>query len=90
MDTTMDSTESRIRRIVSQIADLPPDVPADANLYLDLGVASVHAMQLLVGLEDGFAVQVPDEEFVEATSISELTAMIDRLLDEKSGEAERA
>lgn len=83
-------TETRVRAIVTTIAELPPDAPADANLYLDLGVASVHAMELLMELEDKFEVQVPDDEFVEATSISQLAAMVDRLLDEKAREAGRA
>ena len=85
-----ENTETRIREIVTAVAELPPDAPADANLYLDLGVASVHAMELLMELEDKFEVQVPDEEFVEATSIAQLTAMVDRLLDEKAREAGRA
>lgn len=86
----MNNTESSIRQIFAEIAELPPDIPADANLYLDLGVASVQAMQLLVGLEERFDVQVPDEEFVEATSITQLVRMIDMLLDEKAGGTARA
>ena len=86
----MNDTESKIRQILAEIAELSTDVPAEANLYLDLGVASVHAMQLLTELEGRFDVQVPDEEFVEATSIAELTRMVDRLLDERAREAGRA
>jgi acyl carrier protein len=72
-------TEARVRQIVASVAELPPDIPADANLYLDLGVASVHAMQLLVELEGQFDVQIPDEDFVDATSVTLLAGLIDRL-----------
>lgn len=86
----MNNTESSIRQIVADIAGLPPETPADANLYLDLGVASVQAMQLLIELEERFDVQVPDEEFVEATSITQLVRMVDMLLNEKAGGTARA
>jgi len=61
------------------ITGLQSDIPADADLYLDLGVASVYALQLLSELERQFDVSIPDEEFVEATSIGALTAMMERL-----------
>lgn len=35
-----------------------------------LGVASVYALQLLAELEQAFGVSIPDEDFVEATSIA--------------------
>jgi acyl carrier protein len=86
----MTDTESRVREIVSKIAELPTDIPTDANLYLDLGVASVHAMHLLLELEERFDVSVPDEDFVEATSVALLAAMVDRLRAEQASEADRA
>jgi acyl carrier protein len=75
----MNPVEHRIREIVASKAGLPFDMPGDANLYLDLGVASVYALQLLAELEQQFDVLVPDEEFVDATTVNELTAMVERL-----------
>ena len=72
----MDQVESKVREIVAGIANLSPDMPADKNLYLDLGVASVHALQLLTELEDQFGVSIPDDRFVEATSINDLTTLL--------------
>jgi acyl carrier protein len=74
------STETHIRKMVSEIAGIAVDVPADSNLYLDLGVASVHAIQFLSNLEEHFGIAVPDEEFVDATSVAKLVAMVDGLL----------
>lgn len=76
----MAGTESAIRKMLTDIAGIAPDVPSTGNLYLDLGVASVHAMQLLCSLEDQFGVSIPDEDFVEATSIAKITEMIQGLL----------
>jgi len=75
----MSTVEQRIREIITNITGLQSDIPGDANLYLDLGVASVYALQLLSELERQFGVSIPDEDFVDATSIDELTAMMERL-----------
>ena len=71
--------EAGIRKIVSEISGIPENADPRADLYLDLGMASVHALQLLTELEDRFGVQIPDDDFVEATSIEKLTALVQRL-----------
>ena len=86
----MDSIEQKIRAIVADISNLSPDMPPDANLYLDLGVASVPALQILTELEDQFGVAIPDDRFVEAVSISDLTALITSLVGERTEDAARA
>ena len=77
----MDNLESKIRQTISNITGLASDVRGDADLYLDLGVASVHAIELLTSLEEQFGITVPDDEFVEATSIDKLTALISGLVN---------
>lgn len=72
----MDAIETKVREIVSSITGLPESMPGDANLYLDLGVASVHALQLLAELEGQFDLSIPDEDFVEATSVSQLASLM--------------
>lgn len=78
IDTAVD-VEAAIRRLVSDVSGLPSDADAQADLYLDLGVASIHALQLLTELEDHFGISIPDDEFVEATSIAKLTALVANL-----------
>jgi acyl carrier protein len=77
----MNQTETTIRQIVAKVAGISSDIPADLNLYLDLGVASVYALQLLMELEERFGVAIPDEDFVEATSIAGLTRLMDKLTE---------
>jgi len=79
----MDPTEieRKIREILTSLCGIPADADANADLYLDLGVASFHALQLLQELEEQFDVHIPDDEFVEATSISRLTASIGVVLN---------
>lgn len=68
-----------IRLIVSEISGLPEGADPRADLYLDLGVASIHALQLLAELEDRFSVAIPDDQFVQATSIEKLAHVVEEL-----------
>ena len=82
--------ESKVREILASVTGHPGDVSSDADLYLDLGIASVHALQLLTDLEEQFGVSVPDRDFVEATSVAKLTAMMSRLVPKSSEGTARA
>ena len=79
-------TQTKIREIIASVTGLTQDVSADANLYLDLGVASVHALHLLNELEQSFGVGIPDEEYVKATSVGKLTALVDSLTKTGTGQ----
>jgi acyl carrier protein len=65
-----------LRGIVCRITGLPSDFDASAHLYLDLGVASLHALQLLTEIEEHYGIHLPDEQFVEATSLSKMAALV--------------
>lgn len=75
-----DSLENEIRTLISNVGGLAPNFDAQADLYSDLGMASVKAMQLLMELEDRFGVSIPDEDFVQATTLSSVHGLISRLL----------
>ena len=80
-----ENIEQQVKQIVCQVTGLPADFDPNQHLYLDLGVASVHALQLLMEIEDKFGVGIPDEEFVEATSLKQLSEMVQRLVPQGSG-----
>lgn len=70
-------TSQRIIQIVSDIGRFePPSV--DADLY-DSGFTSMGALQLLVELESAFDVTIPDDQFITARSVRDLTGLIERL-----------
>ena len=77
--------EEKVRDIIAKVTGLPRNVAGDANLYLDLGVASVDGLNLLTALETQFGVSVPDDEFVTATSITALTSLMSELVEQASG-----
>lgn len=74
-----ETTALQIREILIQLGELPADFSSQADLYADLGMPSVKAMQLLLDLEDKFGVAIADEDFVESTSLDQLVALVSRL-----------
>ena len=76
MNSGLDLLEQQMRELVCRVTGLPNDFDANAHLYLDLGVASMHALQLLTELEQEYGIHVPDEQFVDATSLAQLTTMV--------------
>lgn len=73
--------EAKIREIVARVArfEEPGSLPADADLFRDVGVKSTAALELLFSLEEEFDVQIPDDSFAEARSINALVSLMGEL-----------
>ena len=72
----MDALKSELRQLLTGLASLPEGFDEKADLYSDLGMPSMKAMELLLALEDRYGVSVPDEEFIEATTLERLAGMM--------------
>jgi acyl carrier protein len=68
--------EQDLRGMVCRITGLPENFDAAAHLYLDLGVASLHALELLTAIEERYSIHLPDEQFVEATSLAKIATLV--------------
>ena len=75
----METLTTELRGLLTELAHLPEGFDEKADLYNDLGMASIQAMELLMTLEERYGVRVPDEQFIEATSLERLTTMIQGL-----------
>jgi acyl carrier protein len=71
--------KSELRQLLIELASLPEGFDEKADFYSDLGIPSMKAMELLVTLEERYGVNVPDEEFIEATSLERLAGMMQGL-----------
>jgi acyl carrier protein len=71
---------NELRELVANIGGLKPDFDSAADLYLDLAMPSIRAMQLLVELEERFNIQIPDEQFVEARSLEAIQKLVMSLI----------
>lgn len=83
--------EQKICAIIQRIA---PHVEAgfdtSADLYRELGVKSIAALDLLLSLEDAFGVAIPDEDFGEARTVEKLAALVRSLRAEQPNSAAHA
>lgn len=71
--------ESRIRGILRRVARLDGEFNATADLFRDLGVRSVAALELLLSLEEEFGVSIADESFGSARNLEALVTLVQGL-----------
>jgi len=69
-------TEQLRALILVENTELAPDFSSAADLYLDLGLPSVQAMLLLQACEETYAIAIPDDQFVEATTLDKLATLV--------------
>jgi len=72
----LETLKVELRQLLIELASLPEGFDDQANLYSDLGMPSMKAMELLMALEERYGVSVPDDEFIEATSLDRLAGML--------------
>ncbi|MGE5487642.1 MAG: acyl carrier protein [bacterium] len=71
--------ESELRRIISAVAGIPNDFGRSAHLYWELGISSAKALELLLEIEEHYGLTIPDEQFVQATSLEHLVELVSGL-----------
>jgi acyl carrier protein len=75
----LETLKGELRQLLTEIGSLPEGFDENADFYVDLGMASIQGLELLAALEDRYGITLPDELFIEATSLERLTAMMQRL-----------
>jgi acyl carrier protein len=78
----LEKLKGELRQLLTELASLPEGFDEKADLYTDLGMASMKAIEFLMALEERYGVRVPDEEFIEATSLERLAEMMRALKNE--------
>jgi acyl carrier protein len=68
--------QARIREVLRRVAKIEGGYSAEADLYRDLGVKSIAAIDLLLSLEEEFGVTIADEAFASARSVSSLAGLV--------------
>ncbi len=71
--------EDKIRSILAKVARLEGAYSAQADLFRELGVKSIAALDLLLTLEEEFGVAIADEAFGKARSVDELVSLVGEL-----------
>jgi acyl carrier protein len=71
-----DLTDRATRVIAIQLCMEPGDVKPESNLEADLHMDSLDAVELVMALEDEFAVELPDAECEQVATVADLFALL--------------
>jgi len=74
----MSETLAEVERILRTLCDDAPDLRRETNLVTDLGLDSILQLDLVVELENRFAISLELEENQEVITIADLVEWIDR------------
>lgn len=79
----MSSTLERVKKVVvDRLKVSPYEVTEDASFVDDLGADSLDVVDLVIGFEDEFEIQIPDEDAEKITKVKEAVEYIDRKMAE--------
>ena len=62
------------------------ELKPDANLWQDLGIDSIKAIEIAVAIEKKFNVRIPDDQIPQIVTIEQAVQVIQNLLEEKPDE----
>jgi len=62
--------------IVNGFSELPGPLPADKDLYSEMGIKSVNFISFLLALEDRFSVSIDDIAFTRARTLDSLIRLV--------------
>ena len=78
---TSEERALRVREIVASIAKIekPDEIQDESDVYRDLGIKSVNALDLLLSLEETFDIAISDEDFGDARTVGLLDSLVGSL-----------
>lgn len=75
----MSTTLERVKKVVVERLKVSSDeVTEEASFVDDLGADSLDVVDLVIGFEDEFEVQIPDEDAEKITTVKQAVEYIDK------------
>jgi acyl carrier protein len=81
------TVESRLRRILSEQGFDGEDVTLNSTMVNDLGMDSLDSVELVMGIEEEFDIEIPDDDLEKITTFGQLLAYTNKALGNLSEEA---
>jgi acyl carrier protein len=83
MSDTREQLEQRVRKIVcEQLGVNPEQVKPDASFVVDLGADSLDSVELVMAFEEGFNIEIPDEDSGKINTFMDAVNYIEKQLAE--------
>ena len=80
-----DNLEQQVKEIISSTTGKNiEELKTDANLWTELGIDSIKAIEITVALEKTFKVRVKDEEIPKITTIAQIVEILKGAIEEKA------
>ena len=77
--STDENIQTGVLSIIEPYIKNGKDVDLEKDLYSDLGVESVNAIQILLTLEENFGISIDDNDFIKARSTLQVIELIQKL-----------
>jgi len=75
--------KKEIKKVVSEIVEVPEsELKEDAD-FQDLGVDSMMALEIVATIEKKFKIVIPEEEIPKATNLKKIYELVERLKKKK-------
>jgi acyl carrier protein len=70
--------EERIKEIIANVLGTKlEDVTKEKRLVDDLGADSLDTLEIVMGIEDAFDIEIPEEEVEELTTVGDVTNYVE-------------
>ncbi len=74
----MENVEQRVKKIVAeQLGVNEADVKSESSFVNDLGADSLDTVELVMALEEGFGMEIPDEDAEKITTVKDAISYIE-------------
>jgi acyl carrier protein len=77
--STKENIQTGVKSIIEPFLKNGKDLNLEKDLYEDLGVESVNAIQILLSLEDTFGISIDDNDFIQARSTQQIIELVQKL-----------
>ena len=72
----------KLREIIGDVLNIDPDtITADTTFVDDLGADSLDLYQIILGVEDAFDIEIPQEEAEKIVTVADAIDLIQRVVE---------
>jgi len=82
-----DDLMQRVLKVIAASKRLPPETVTIDSEFVDLGIDSMDAVEILFALENEFDINIPDEDVRTVRNVRQMCEGVDKLVAAKSAGA---